>query len=99
MTGIHDNIHEAVRWSGLSPPPSQSPARYVRGNESPQTARDDFLQYVPAELLPVANLASPRFSREICGPCSLSQAFQAKGRSKTNNKQSAVVSVACLKAV
>jgi len=82
----------AQKLAGFSP--SHSPATYRTGYKARCSPNATIAKHVPADLIAVANPATPRFSREIRGSNFLARVSRAQKHSVTTYKLSAVGVVA-----
>jgi hypothetical protein len=86
------SLSRLKKLAGFSP--SQTPARYRTGYKARRSPNATIAKRVPADLIAVANPATPCFSREIRRSCFLANATRAQKPSKTTHKLSAVGAVA-----
>jgi hypothetical protein len=86
------SLSRLKKLAGFSP--SQTPANYSTGYKARRSPNATIAKHVPADLIAVANPATPRFSREIRRSCFLTNATGAQKPSKTTHKLSAVDAVA-----
>ena len=86
------SLSRLKKLAGFSP--SRPPARYSTGYETRRSPCAYYPEHVPAVVLPMASLATPRFSREIRRSNFLANATRAQKHSVTTYTLLAVVSVA-----